>query len=122
MPQAAGPSESAEPAVSPENPTVPPKKRNFLPWIIIGGVVILLFFISIFFGTRQSRQESQAPTPTPSIATGSAISNRVLSAIATESSFMKFEADLDALTRATANTQIQNSQLLPPRIDLPLGF
>lgn len=89
---------------------------------MMGVIALVIVSISVFFGAKQTAQVATTPTPTPSVATGSATNNGVLSAIATESAFLKFEVDLDTLTRATANTQIQNSQLLPPRIDLPLGF
>lgn len=128
MPQASepptyGPVGSVEPPVAP-NPPPPvttPKKFKLPPWAIIAGIVLILVIGSILFATSQTPTATVETTPTPT-ATASAISNRVLSPIATQSAFLKFETDLDTLTRGIQNTQIQNQQLLPPRIDLPLGF
>jgi hypothetical protein len=88
---------------------------------IAGGVFVLLLIIMVATAGRGNTQVETEPTPTPT-ATASAVSNRTLSPIASQAAFTKFEADLDALTRGLQNVQVQNQQLLPPRLDLPLGF
>jgi hypothetical protein len=113
--------------VTPKIPTTPTpanpmKKSPIQPWMIIVGVILFIaIFSMLFFQANLTPTETttQAPTPT---ATASAISNRTLTPLATQSAFIKFETDLDTLTRGVQNMQIQNQQLLPPRIDLPLGF
>jgi hypothetical protein len=114
--------------VTPKIPTTPApapgatKKSPIQPWMVIAGIILFIGIFSLLF--LQANQTStttttQVPTPT---ATASAISNRTLTPLATQSAFIKFESDLDTLTRGVQNMQIQNQQLLPPRIDLPLGF
>ena len=97
------------------------KKLALPPWAIIVGVIAILVLGVILFAGRSTPASPVESTPTPT-ATPSASFNRVLSAIATESAFIKFEADLEALSRGIQNTQIQNQQLIPPRLYLPLGF
>lgn len=105
-----------------QTPVEPPKQqRNVSVWIVAMGIVIVILTIIAWFARTRSQSPDTTVTPTPT-ATASATTNRVLSAIATQSAFIKFEADLTALTQGIQNTQIQNQQLLPPRLDLPLGF
>lgn len=97
------------------------KKRRVALGIIIAVILILLAVgITLLKGNRTSF-ESIAPTPTPT-ATQSAVTNRLLNPVASQSAFIKFETDLDSLTRGMQNMHIQNQQLLPPRLELPLGF
>lgn len=97
-------------------------KRNILTWILIGSVVLVIFVGSFLFGTFRNTSTVITPTATPTaMATSSAI-NRQFSQIATESAFVQFEADLDTLTKGIQSVQIQHQQLLPPKLDLPLGF
>lgn len=109
------------PAPTTPPPVAAPKKLKIPPWAIIAGIVLTLLIGSVLFATKQTESETVETTPTPT-ATASAISNRVLSPIATQSAFVKFESDLDTLTRGIQNTQIQNQALLPPRLDMSLGF
>ncbi len=112
--------EPVTPKIPTPTPTAEPKKKLPL-WIIVVGVILVIVIISLFFAAGQTSTSTVEPTPTPT-ATASATSSRVPSAIASQSAFIKFESDLDALTRGIQNTQIQNQQLLPPRLELPLGF
>lgn len=110
------------PIVMPTPPAEPPKQqRHISTWIVAMGIVIVILTTITWFARTRSQMIDSTVTPTPT-ATSSAMSNRMLAPIATESAFIKFEADLEALTQGIQNTQIQNQQLLPPRIDLPLGF
>jgi hypothetical protein len=123
IPQSHGPviEPAAVQATAPPPLPVAHKKLPFMPIAIIVGVVIILVVGSMFFATPQQVQQTPTVTPTPT-ATASAVSNRTLTPIATESAFVAFEGKLDELTRGIQNTQVQNQQLLPPRIELPLGF
>jgi hypothetical protein len=123
--------QSTEPAtyghvaeVTPKMPTPPavPHKKFMLPKWAIGAIGVFLLLLVLMVATS-SREGSATVTPTPTpTATASAVVNRTLSSFATESAFTKFEADLDALSKGIQNTQVQNQQLLPPRLELPLGF
>lgn len=112
--------------VATQSATPPPlpqthKKIPFMPMVIILGVVAIIVVGSMVFTASEQVQQTPTVTPTPT-ATSSAVSNRTLTAVATESAFVSFEGKLDELTRGIQNTQVQNQQLLPPRIELPLGF
>lgn len=102
------------------SPDTAARKRVVL---IIAVIVIgVLGVMGVLMGGRApgARVDEQAvPTPT---ATQSAESTRPLSAIATQSAFLEFETAADELTRGIQNAPIQNQELLPPRLDLPLGF
>ena len=101
--------------------SIPPKKKIPRLALVSVSVLILSLVALVIFQKNNASQLSLSPTPTP-VATISATPTRVLNAIATQSAFTKFETDVDALTRGIANTQTQNQQLLPPRLELPLGF
>lgn len=120
-----GPVREAPDMPPPEPPgsTLPTAAKKFhLPrWAPIAGVAFVLILGLVWFANRRAPAQVVAPTPTPT-ATQSAISNRALAPLATESAFLKFESDLEALSRGIQNTQVQNQQLVPPRLDLPLGF
>ncbi len=96
------------------------KKRTFA---ILAVVVIMV--IAVFGSMALTRQQSggtqTTPTPTP-VSTQSAESTRPLSSIATESAFLEFEKASDELVRGIQNAQILNQAILPPTLDLPLGF
>ncbi len=116
-----GENANVPPPPAPPAPTAP-KKAKIPLWAFITGAVLLVLVVGVaLLGGNNSGSSDLGPTPTPT-ATASATSSRVLSSIATQSAFLKFETDLDALTRGIQNTQIQNQQLLPPRLELPLGF
>lgn len=113
--------EPASPVTAPANQSSrKPTKRA----IIIAAIVIILV-ISVVGALSLSGGSSSGPgnqlTPTPT-ASPSADSTRPLSAIATESAFLEFEKASDELVRGIQNAPIQNQELLPPRLDLPLGF
>jgi hypothetical protein len=115
-----------QPPKWPTNPAPVPSSQSPLhtipKWVWAAvGIFVFLMILLVATSQRGNTPTQTGPTPTPT-ATASAVSNRVLTSIASQSAFTKFEADLDALNRGIQNTQVQNQQLLPPRLDLPLGF
>lgn len=122
MPQAETPPTYGPVTPIESGPTVAPKKPKIPLWAFISaGLFAVLLVALIVLGGDNASYSDVEPTPTPG-ATVSATPTRVLSAIATQSAFTKFETDLDSLARGIQNTQTQNQQLLPPRLELPLGF
>jgi hypothetical protein len=113
--------QAAQPTTPTPVATLVHKKLPFMPIAIILGVVAIIVVGFMVFTASEQVQQTPTVTPTPT-ATSSTVSNRTLTAIATESAFVSFEGKLDELTRGIQNTQVQNQQLLPPRIELPLGF
>jgi hypothetical protein len=116
-----------QPPTFPQQPATPPPpvahKKPIIPlWAFVAGAIFIVLLVAMvaFNGTSGGATQI-TPSPTPT-ATASAVSNRVLTSIASESAFTKFEADLDALGKGIQNAQVQNQQLLPPRLELPLGF
>ncbi len=118
---------AAEPiAASPQAAAPPPVKKPVLTKKMIliaavGVIIVVALFGSMFLVGQQSTNVPTAPTPTP-VATQSADSTRPLSSIATESAFLEFEKASDDLVRGIQNAQIVNQAILPPTLDLPLGF
>lgn len=120
--------QAAEPEMTPEmpmQPTLPNPPRNLsktvLPIVMVAIVVLIILLISTR-GTAPAKSNPTATTsssPTPS---GVAASNRTLSPFATESAFMQFESSVDALPKVIQGAVLQDQTVLPPVIDLPLGF
>lgn len=123
LPQNATPpvTEQALPSTPLSAALVPQKKWKLVWWLVPIGIIVFLAAGSMLVRTTKKVIEQRTTiTPTPTSAVY--VVNRELSNIATESAFLKFETDLASLTLGVRNVQIQNQQLLPPRMDLPLGF
>lgn len=104
------------------SPAMPPQgKKKFPLWIIAISIVVLIVIIlaSLQRNVTQTPSTDSPGTPTPTLVPAV---TRPLSAIATTSAFLEFEQQLDTVTRGIQNAPIDNQSLLPPRIDLPLGF
>lgn len=109
--------------VNPQTPPPAPHKRSLIPWVILVVVLLTLLIGSrLFTAPKEEVQVKASPTPTPTTAALTSSTGRTLSPIASHSAFIEFEASLEELSRGIQNTQVQNQQLLPPRLDLPLGF
>lgn len=96
------------------------KKTPLLP-VFAAGIAGIVFLMFLFIGRSKNNSTGIVPalTPTP---TDVPVVSRPLSAMATTSAFLEFELQLDTVTRGIQNAPIDNQSLLPPRIDLPLGF
>ena len=100
-------------------PTVRPTRRT----LIILFSVILVTFLGIAFalkiaGTKKNKPETAVtitprPTPTP---------ERLLSPVATQSAFLALSGHVASLSAGINNFVLDDPQLTPPLIDLPLGF
>lgn len=101
--------------------TPPPAKKKFPLWIIIAAVIFTVLIVFIAFKRSANTPTSVAPQPTPT-PTNIPQVERPLSAVATSAAFVEFETQLDVVTRGIQNAPIDNQSLLPPRLDLPLGF
>ncbi len=109
------------PIVAPVTPE--PAKPQIKPEIIAAIVVVVLgalFLIGVRFLSSQSSKppvviEKPAPTPTPT-------PTRLPSALATQSAFLKLEANVASLSGAINNYVVDDPSLSPPVLELPLGF
>lgn len=101
---------------------VPPKRLRML---LIGALVLLLVLVgtalvagAIFHPKQievQAPQVSPTPTPTPVI-------TRALSGVATTSAFLDLEASVASLSASLSTTNLDDTSIAPPTIDLSLGF
>ena len=116
------------PEVAPEMPTtqtpIPvqsPRKKNILPFVIFLIIIVVILGVSakVKTATQTGTLPSTSVTPTP---TGLPISTRVLSPFATDSAFLQFEASVDAFPKIIQGAVLQDPTVLPPVLQLPLGF
>jgi hypothetical protein len=103
-------------------PPHPIKNRKIPPIFFIIGVLFVIIFGSLLFATQQNGGTQQGPTPTPISPTPTPVPIRGLTPYATESAFMKFESTIDALPGVIQGAAIQDPTIVPPVLDLPLGF
>lgn len=104
---------------------VPPdditKRNPLLIWsvatgVILAGIMLLYVFRSSIIPTKSPPPElvsTPLPSPTPI---------RNVSSIASQSAFMSLEQSVSSVSSAIANTNLDDPSLMPPSIDLPLGF
>lgn len=123
MPQAPN---AAQPDQAAPTSGVPPVRTKAFPpkaGIAVAVGIVLLIIIAVVIAGRSggggSLPAKTTPTPTPASVP---VVHRILSAAASESAFLQFEGDLATIATAAAAVQVQNQQLLPPRIELELGF
>lgn len=97
------------------------KRNPMIVWVtagmvILAGILLLYIFRSSIIPPKPAPPEviiAPLPSPTPI---------RILSAIATQSAFMSLEQNASSVSSAIANTNLDDPSLMPPSIDLPLGF
>ncbi len=126
LPQSATPEFKPEMPVQPQ-PQVSPVTARKPPIKILLAIVfiVIVTLVIVLMGSRRMTTGPIDPgitisvTPTP---TGVAISNRQLSPFATESAFMQFESSVESLPKIIQNAVLQDPTVLPPVLDLPLGF
>jgi hypothetical protein len=108
---------------TPTVPVVPSQKKKIPTLVWICGVLIILA-ISVAVGyltsTRLRESPPQAntnatPTVTPVLITG-------FSPIATTSGFLQIEQSIASLSAQISGFNPIDSQVVPPVLDLPLGF
>jgi hypothetical protein len=102
-------------AVSPKSPVKIP------PAAIIGGVLVVMIIGSILFATSRKPPVTIAPTPTPTN-TPEPTPVRILSPFATQSAFLQFETAVTSLPDTIQGAAIDDPSIVPPVLDLPLGF
>lgn len=105
---------------TPQSPLI--KKQTIPPFFILLGVCIVIVVGSILFASQQRINTKPAVTPTPTNVPLSPTSSMVLTPIATESAFINFEAEIDKLPSTIQGAALQDQTILPPVLDLPLGF
>jgi len=112
---------------TPPNPTSGPLPRekqlkpSFDPRIFFIMLIIVGISGGIFFGMKQEpSQEIPIPTitstPTPSVIT------KPTSPLATQSGFLDLINSAASLSGAINAMQVSDTTLIPPTIELPLGF
>lgn len=98
-------------------------RKNILIIIIVVVVIVLLILLAASVKTTTSEPSGStartSSTPTP---TGVAVSTRALTTFATESAFLKFETTAEGLPKLISGAVLQDPTILPPVLDLPLGF
>jgi hypothetical protein len=107
-----------------ENPPIQPAKKSFTLWAKVGivlGVIVLVAIIWFVVSKNLSDKKDvpiqvvATPTPTPIINSG-------VSPIATTSAFLQVEQSIASLSARIAGFSPIDSQVVPPVLDLPLGF
>ncbi len=117
------PIEASAPGANVVPPMPAPSNPRIKPEIITAIVVILLgalFLIANRFLSFQNSKppvviEKPTPTPTPT-------PTRLPSALATQSAFLKLEANGASLSASINNYVVDDPSLSPPVLELPLGF
>lgn len=114
--------ETVSAPVNPIPSTIPKKGISLRTGII---VIIILLIISIIVGYFVSKgfysneQTSENPivniTPTTSV-------NTTINPIATSSAFLQMETSIASLSSRLSGFNPIDSQIVPPVLDLPLGF
>jgi hypothetical protein len=104
----------------------PPVKKPFLPnippLVYIGVVLFAIVFGSLIFASQRKPNVTVAPTPTPGAATPTPTSTRALTTFATQSAFMQYETTINGLPGIIQGAALQDPTIVPPVLDLPLGF
>ena len=103
-------------------PSIASLLKKFLPFIVIFCILLVILVVSnAATQTISTGQTEQSSTPTPT--TESRIySSKTLSSFASQSAFMKFDAEVEALPNIIQGAVLQDASVLPPIIELPLGF
>lgn len=118
------PPEQKNPA---EQPAVLAKpKRNWTPFLLIGGVLLLLLiiFTGLVVGLKMMTASKPVPKPTP-IPTENVTPTPIptgLTQFATDSAIVKIRSDLNALVTQIDTTDIFDAQIALPNLDLNINI
>jgi hypothetical protein len=108
--------------------TVPPKSPTnhtwHVPFFIIGSIIIVLVISILVTSKIFIKPEGIITTiPTPSdIPTPFPSRGKKQSAFAGESNFLQLESSIASFSSSLMQTNLVDSRLTPPVLDLPLGF
>lgn len=102
--------------------TMPSAKKGIPPLFIIAGVVAVIVIGSLLFASGKNQTTSADITPTPLAPTPTNVSAQNVTPIATQSAFMQFETTINNLPGIIQGAALQDPSILPPVLDLPLGF
>lgn len=97
-----------------------PKKPFDMRFLLIGLIILALVGGGIFALTRTPPQEAPAPTATPTPSPTPV--QRVKVPLATESAYLDLSQAVASLSASINNLQLNNTTLIPPTIELSLGF
>lgn len=96
--------------------------KKFVPLVAIFGILLIILVVSSLVVKQVAPPTPTIDTtPTPSRTT-EIISSRALSYFATDSAFMKFDAAVEQLPKTIQGAVVQDPSVLPPMLDLSLGF
>lgn len=104
--------------------TLPVASPSSKKSVLVAALIALsIGFIALFAWKTLSFQSPivSTPSPTPTVSPTPRIV-RVLSSIATESTFLSLESRVASLSAAIGNYVVEDPILSPPVLDLPLGF
>lgn len=106
----------APPAPMPSTPRLTPEVIAAIVVVVIGALLLLgLRFLAAQKPRSPAVVEKPLPTPTPTPV-------RLPSALATQSAFLKLEANVASLSSSIKNYVVDDPSLSPPVLELPLGF
>lgn len=96
--------------------------KKFTPFIALFFILLIILVVSSMMAKPVPvTVPTHVLTPTPT-AGSTVISTRSLSFFATESAFLQFDAIIEKLPRDIQGAVLQDPTVLPPVLDLPLGF
>lgn len=101
----------------------PYRKILKITGIVFTSLVVLLLVLSLAFSLKKQTQQKKKVTPTPvpqMTAMPEVIANP--SRYATDSAILKIEQDLVGIGRDLDSLQVNEVNLLPPRLDFEINF
>lgn len=104
------------PVPTPAGPRIKPEIITALVVVLLGvGALLGIKMISSGRNKPMPVVEQTVPTPTPT-------PTHLPSALATQSAFLKLQANVASLSGAIKNYVVDDPSLSPPVLELPLGF
>lgn len=104
---------------------VPESYRRILKitGIIFASLVVLMFLLSLFFSVKTTTNDVKKKTPTP-LPQITILPDVVVnpSRYATDSAILKIEEDLKTVEKELDGLQVNEINLLPPRLDFNVTF
>lgn len=114
------------PPLIPEMPVAPVyenKKMNIPKPMIALLILVVLAFAATFLFVKLTAKPAIVVAPSPTIAARpTPTPERLLSPVATQSALLALDAHVASLSAGINNFILDDPQLTPPVIELPLGF
>lgn len=104
-------------------PSAPPEKKTAKmskPVLIVFAVACAVMLIVVL--SLLGKPAVKAPPPTPVLPRPTPTPERITSAVATQSAFLTLDSHVASLSAKLNNFILDDPQLTPPLLELPLGF